>query len=380
MTADAGRRGYTHLLDAFWSEAQVLDVELPTAAPVSGAAFCKARRKLDPVLLQELILEAAATFDGEFGGSARWKGLRILAVDGCRMNTQRGTLLNCAYGTPKGAHCPQLLASVLFDVIARVPQDVGVAPNTGSERKLLTAHLDVLREGDVVVLDRGYPSYAVVRKLSASPADFVLRLPVSHTFPFVHGFVRSGDTERRVELILAAQGDEPEVVVSLRAVSLEGPDGVPMILLTSLDESVASRAELKQLYKLRWEVETFFGLAKSDYLDQGQFHARHPVGVEQEIYALCLFVSLSRFLMAQAAAKHDVPVAELSTKAGVLNVAGDLVPIMLLTDNTDRLVVIIEGLLHRIARRRYSRREGRSSPRRSLKPSRKWGPNGRRGG
>ena len=260
------------MLDAFWAQADRLEVELPTTDPVSGAAFCTARRKLQPELIQELVLEAARAFDEEFGESSRWRGRRLLAVDGCRINVQRGLKLRSAYGVPTGAHCPQLLASVLFDVVARVPVDVGVAPCFGSERKLLTSHLDVLRSGDVLILDRGYPSYEIVRKICNSPADFVLRLPVSHTFPFVAEFVRSGALEQRIELALPGErpGHQEQQVVSLRVIRLEGPDDVPMILLTSLTDSAASREDLKDLYKMRWEVETFFGLTKSDYLGQGQ--------------------------------------------------------------------------------------------------------------
>jgi hypothetical protein len=181
MVADAGRRGYTHLLDSFWAQADAGGLELPTSTPVSGAAFCKARNKLHPNLLRALVVESADAFQEKFGATTRWKTRRLLAVDGCRINVQRGWKLHWAFATPKGAHCPQALCSVLFDVIARVPLDVEATSCLGSERKLLDSHLDLLREGDVLILDRGYPSYAVVRSLFDGPADFVMRLPISHT-------------------------------------------------------------------------------------------------------------------------------------------------------------------------------------------------------
>jgi hypothetical protein len=191
--------------------------------------------------------------------------------------------------------------------------------------------------------------------------------------------VRSESSEREVDLTLPAlEDDQDEVVVTLRVVRLNGPDGVPMILLTSLGQAEASLAELQQIYKLRSELETFFALAKSDYLDQGQFHARSAVGVEQEIYTLFLFISLSRFLMAQAAEAHDVPALELSTKAGVLGVAENLVPLLLSTD-PEQIGELLRKLFARMARRRYKRRLGRSFLRRSFRPVRKWGADGRRG-
>ena len=380
MVADAGRRGYTHLLDGFWAQAEDLELDLPAPTPVSGAAFCRARNKLHPDLLRELIVEASAAFQEEFGATTRWKNRRLLAVDGCRVNLQRGWKLHGAFATPKGAHCPQALCSVLFDVLARIPQDVGLTSCFGSERELLSTHLDLLRSGDVLILDRGYPSYAVIRSLVDGPADFALRLPVSSTFASVEEFIRNGDPEGPVELTLPAiEEGQSKIRVTLRTARLEGPDGVPMILLTSLTQSEASTEDLRHLYKLRWEIETFFGLSKGEYLDQGQFHARNAIGVEQEIYALFLFISLSRFLMAGAADKYAIDPHELSMKAGILNVADKLVPLLLITD-AEPLEQLLAKLYARIARRRDKRRSGRSFSRRSFLPSRKWGSEGRRGG
>ena len=46
MVADGNRRGYRHLLDAFWDECASHHVLLPTERPVSAPAFCQARSKL----------------------------------------------------------------------------------------------------------------------------------------------------------------------------------------------------------------------------------------------------------------------------------------------------------------------------------------------
>src|SRR5690606_2444653 len=43
MVGDSNRRGYRHILDAFWDECATHDVPLPTEAPVTAAAFCQAR-------------------------------------------------------------------------------------------------------------------------------------------------------------------------------------------------------------------------------------------------------------------------------------------------------------------------------------------------
>jgi hypothetical protein len=93
MVADANRRGYRHLIDAFWDEAQSFDLDLPCDEPVSSAALCKARQKLAPELLRDLLHQASETFDEQFGSDKRWFGRRVFGVDG----TKSGVLGLAAY-------------------------------------------------------------------------------------------------------------------------------------------------------------------------------------------------------------------------------------------------------------------------------------------
>jgi hypothetical protein len=55
VAADAGRRGYGQMLDAFWEEADRSGIALASRGSVSAAAFCKARCKLKPQLLAALL-------------------------------------------------------------------------------------------------------------------------------------------------------------------------------------------------------------------------------------------------------------------------------------------------------------------------------------
>jgi hypothetical protein len=56
MVSLRDRRGYSHLLDEFWADAEEQGVRLGSSRPVSAAAFCKARRRLKPELLRRLLL------------------------------------------------------------------------------------------------------------------------------------------------------------------------------------------------------------------------------------------------------------------------------------------------------------------------------------
>jgi len=182
--AGHGRRcGYRHILDAFWDEAKLVGVPLPTEQPVSAPAFCQARAKLSPEFLRSLLHEVGARFDGTFEQDARWNGRRVLATDCTGLNLQRSEELVREFGKADSAYCPQAQISTLFNVKSRVPIDVVIARYKASERKsLLEDHLPLVARGDILVLDRGYPGFAVFEKLIEARADFVVRVPTRSGF------------------------------------------------------------------------------------------------------------------------------------------------------------------------------------------------------
>jgi len=104
MVADGNRRGYRHILDAFWDECASHGVPLPSAQPVTASAFCQARGKLSSELLRQVLHGAASEMESGFRGASRWNGRRVFAVDGCKVNLQRSVELDARFGRPEGGH------------------------------------------------------------------------------------------------------------------------------------------------------------------------------------------------------------------------------------------------------------------------------------
>lgn len=380
MAGDAGRRGYGLLLDGFWEEARRARITLPCEDPVSAAAFCKARRKLKPQLLASLLEMVSTEAGRRHAEQLKWNGRRIFAVDGMRHNLQRGTQLADHFGVPHGGHCPQMLVSVLYDVIGRLPVAATIAPGASCERQELLKLLPHLQKGDVVVLDRGYPSFEVLKALHEAGIEFVLRVPKAGSFEAIQVFQDSGGNDYRVfvhpSATAARAGAES---LNLRCVSLDVGGDDPWLLLTSLRRSETTLSQLKQIYHLRWEIEEFYKLIKCDAFSLRQLHAKSVDGVEQELLAQLLFTAISRLLMIHAAVEHDAPHRDLSAKAGILALAGSIV-CLLLCDDPEQRLEDHAALLQRVARRRLRRRPGRSCPRRSFKPGPRWNSKGKVGG
>lgn len=377
QVADAGRRGYERLLEAFWDDARAAGVGLARDEPVSAAAFCQARAKLDPQSVRRVMHRAADSFEAAHGERFRFKGRRLLAVDGTKFLLQRSAELWDAYGGMSSGYHPIAWVSTLFDVVSKVPLDVDIGPNNGSERVQLSRLLDRTGDHDVLVLDRGFQGFDVFVMLTLSKLDFVMRLSVG-LFDAVKDFLATGADEGVAEFVppraAAARDAGPQ---RLRIVVTRKKGADPVVLVTSLSAEEFCADEIRAIYRLRWEVEEYYKLVQCAYFTQGQFHARSQRGVEQEIYAQALFVAITRHLIASAAATHAAPYREVSQKAAILAVGRALTQLVLDPDERRSRATLLR-LLERIACAKQPLRPGRRFPRRSFLPQRLWGPRGRR--
>jgi hypothetical protein len=109
MVADGNRRGIRHLLPDFWEQATDHGLALPGDKPVSASAICQARGRLHADLFRDLLYALSSAQPGEVGQAQRWRGRRVFAADGAKINLRRAPDLEYSFGVPAGAHCPQVL-------------------------------------------------------------------------------------------------------------------------------------------------------------------------------------------------------------------------------------------------------------------------------
>ena len=367
--------GYQLLLEEFWSDAELAAVQLPQAMPVSAAAFTKARKKLKSETLRSLVLTAAEAFERELGAHHRFRGRRVFAIDGTWISTQRGWALLDEFDKSSKGHVPQLKATLLFDVLARIPIDAAITKFASNERthaiELIEKHL---RPGDVVLLDRGFPSRELLARLRELKIDFVIRVKTKSTFKCVRSFIDN----RRLEGVVDLGTDDTRFDVRIvRRPAIRKKKLESCVLFTSLSAERFEAKSLFDLYRKRWEIELFFRLQKGSYLGHNQFHAKTPDGVRQEIYTLFLFMILTRSTMAAAAIAHGVPYKRLAQKRAIRAVVRELVGILRYSRLSDARARL-ERLFEHIARHLEPVRK-RSCPRRSFKPQPRWTPTGRFG-
>jgi len=172
----------------------------------------------------------------------------------------------------------------MVDACTRMPMDLQVSGYATSERDHLFRMLESLQAGDILLLDRGYPSHEVLQDLAFAGIDYVVRVPASHTFKIVDEFRDSGCQQSIAILDVPENGAAGWKPLSVRLVRVEGPDG-PAFYITSLSPTDFSIQDIAELYHMRWQAEEAFKLFTSEYIGQGQFRSTSPAGVIQEFHS-----------------------------------------------------------------------------------------------
>jgi hypothetical protein len=376
MVGDAGRLGYRHLVNKFWSAAMLVGIPLRQKLPVDGSAFCKARQKLPWQFFESLFEDVAAKFVGTFRSKLLWKGRRLLAADGLKLTLPKAKSLNRAFGRPKRSYRPMVAAVTILDVLARVSLGVAFGRYASGEIPLFTSIIDRVPAGSILLLDRGFPGFNILAQLRNRGVDFVARTP--RTLAPVIRFLATGRTRGIITLVAPKAHrllNSPDTM-DVRIERVQGGEE-EVILLTSLSQQVASRREVIELYRSRWEIETEFKVLKIDGFGEDAFHSKTINGVKQEICARLLFLNLARCLLAESAVRARRPITDIAPKAALAMLAHtEAFLVLLFRPRRGRFVPFAMAI---IARSPAERRRGRHFPRVSTRPKRKWGPQGSTG-
>lgn len=294
------------------------------------------------------------------------------------MTVQRSDELRSAFGLPSGGHCPQVLISTVFDVLAFCPHDFTVAPCAAGERAELIAMLDSVPKGSVLVLDRGYPSFELMREIVDRGLHFVMRAK-SDMSVAVRDFVTYRGTDEIIEIQppqdIKKRYPQP---LDARALYFSKDGSDPTILLTDLVGPRYPAAAIGGLYGGRWQVEEYYKVENDSVFTIGQCRSKSANGVKQEVGAFALFVALSRHLAVAAAKRAETPVAAISRRHCMLRLSRCLL-IAGFMDNQNVAARAIHRIVVLLARRKSRDRPDRSYPRISFKPRKRWNSKGKRG-
>ena len=271
---NAPRAGLQSELDAFFDHS----LQAPLGRPPTKSALCQARRHLRPQAMRQLLGHSAQAFV-EHSKVPLWHGLRVLVLDSTTLRVPNvpesvehfgGMLTSC------GKFRPLARASALLDVARDAFVDARLGGFADDDRTLAADHLEALGIGDLLVMDRGYPSRQWLTQLCAKGVAFCAH--IGHPWAQVKRFARSDQHDAVVDL------GTTKAPLPLRLLRVVLPNGSTLMLVTNLFDNSLTGPQFASLYRSRWRVEEAFKRIKAR-LQVENWSGVLPHTVEQDFYA-----------------------------------------------------------------------------------------------
>ena len=243
----------------------------------------------------------------------RWHGLRLLVADCTFLDLPEAFWPRFgAHGGGRGQGPALVQAIVLYELASRCPIAFRLGSAKSDDRALFLRLLGQVHADDLLLVDNGFYSIEVLARILRRGAHFLIPTRSNAQPKLLEKLgtddglyqIRAGDYWK----------DQPDVppTMIVRMVVCHRDGFRPRTLVTSLvDPERFPAADLVALYHQRWHIETFFRDLKHT-LHVTHWHARTLKPLYTELIFAMALASLTRLLMAQAAAQAHVSPASLS--------------------------------------------------------------------
>ena len=287
---------------------------------MTKSAFCQRRAQIRFDAFRTLFdrfNEEFCRLDGR-----NYKGKKLLAIDGTKVSIAYNREADSwtPGGPPQGHN--ELLITAVMDVLNKAFLDLEINPiRKGSERRdafTIFNRRDLLEHSAILTMDRGYGGYGLFEFLKRRNIYYVCRL--SKTFctdlpdepldvAYTHAiYTRQTRENNRLRLLgkasylpgVSPKGKEKKQVTwpfetpydfTARVVRIELDTGELETLMTNLPSEFTT-ADLKEIYRLRWGIETAFRDLKYT-MKMTAFHARREDFIWQEILVRLLLYNFA---------------------------------------------------------------------------------------
>ncbi len=309
LVLSKNRQGYKSVLSEMWERPEI---EVCQARPFAPSSLCEARQKLPEEIFTELN-KAILSNREKSVPLPTWCGHRIFAADGSRVNLPH-ELLSAGYKAPnKGQYYPQGLMSCLYHLGSGFIYDCLLSSDK-SERSCLIEQMDILSEGDVLVLDRGYFSYLILYQAINKGLHLICRLQSGAMNKEVSAFWQSDlndavidySPSSAVKTEIKKQGYELDYKsIRLRLIKYQIDDQIYVCATTLIGKHYPCE-DFPRVYHGRWGIEELYKISKV-FINIEEFHSQTDRAVKQELYAHALLINIARIIEAEASQQTPPP-------------------------------------------------------------------------
>jgi hypothetical protein len=358
---------------ALWPENSFRSAWQSTGAPpVSSGSLADARTRLPLGVVSALFGKVAATAQKLSEPFVRWRGHRVMNVDGYCVSMEDNAELHEAFGTSNGRHGAGRYPLARVVVVAFMHTMIAVSYAVGkyrdSEQALARKALPKLRPGDLIVADRHFAGANLYAEYLAQGLEFITRkhqrLKVGRLKKLVkHG---RGDFVTELRVNATHRKADPSLPETVRVrmirvtVGIRGKQTTIWLVTSLLDAEKYPADEIAKLYAARWKVETLIRDLKvacgADVL-----RSKKPDGIRKELAARTMAMNMVRMLMVEAALARGEDPARLSFSNAMRLVTAT--SLKMCEAPVWRLRGLYEEMLAGIAASIVPERPGRNEPR-----------------
>ena len=290
---------------------------LPWARPwhVPGTEALTRRLGLIPAeLFEALFWVAAGPIADPAEAGMTWRGLLLCALDGFQVRVP-DTEANREYFSSSGtadnsSPFPQVRAIIVTAARTKGTLGMEFGPSSDGEqtltRRLVKARPHLFGKGRLILMDRNFPGFALIKAIRAQGAHLLMRIKSDIALPLVRAlpdgsyqsFLSDGACCIPVRVV--------EYDVKVPGRDGDGEDELYALATTVMDWQAYPAAELAACYPDRWAaVETVIGEDKSAITDAGPsrgpiLRSSSPHQVTQEMWAWITATQLVRIQGHQA--------------------------------------------------------------------------------
>jgi hypothetical protein len=352
------------------------------ACSSNTGAYSKARKRLPERCIAELTRHVGKELMKHAPTEWSWHSRTVKVVDGSTVSMPDTKANQKEYPQPSsqkpGLGFPIMRFVVVFALAVGTVLDAAFCPYKGKENSELALFRRLhggLQAGDVVLADRYFCSYFDIAELQRRGVDVVMRLHQKRKTDFRRG-AQIGKYDHLVVWTKPKRPDwmdeetyqqyPDEMVIRELRVHVKGRhrkirSRTITVATTLYDHEEYRKADLAELYRLRWQAELNLRSLKT-VMQLDVLRGKTPEMVRKEMWAHFLAYNLIRKVMCQAAEQFALKPWRISFKGALQTLNAFALP--LLTCAKSRLPELIEEMLLAIARHEVGNRPDRIEPRR----------------
>lgn len=286
--------------------------EMGCSMPCSVSAFTQQRVKLEPVFFcwwNKVLWDSHRLYYGN--DVRRWKGYRVMAGDGSSISLVNNIVLSKHFGGQSNQSASFVLAKTFYhyDVLNELVYMSQIKHYRYGELNMAYDAVGEIEDDMLTIYDRNFSNYKMValHMLQECERKFVIR--AKETQNIARTFIASRELSSIIYMHptkLAIDGlrksgfvVDKNMLLKVRLVRVELPSSIEVLITNLWEEDGHPAGQFKDLYAMRWGVETNIGIQKN-IMQLESFSGLTVHSVLQDFYATVMMANLHSLMIKDA--------------------------------------------------------------------------------